>query len=397
MGDKDSTLIERASKQPKLAVSAQIDNMVGEYLDPLPSRSSHPDLVKVEAPSQQENSSSNHQGDCGEKCGHDNRTSKDYYFDSYSHHGIHEEMLKDEVRTKTYQMAILNNSHLFKDKVVLDVGCGTGILSMFAAQAGAKHVYAVDCSSIIDQATKIVEKNGFQTKITLLKGKMEEVELPVEYVDIIISEWMGYFLLYESMLDSVLFARDKYLVSSGLMMPDKAMIYICGLEDAQIRQERIDFWDDVYGFDMSVIKDIALKEPIVDVVDCKNVMTDISPILKLDILTCTKDDLAFTTAFRLTANRNDFMHGIVAYFECAFTQVHKPIGWSTSPFSQYTHWKQTLFYLTDPLTVCEGETIEGSISCSPNYLNPRDLNIRIMVDFNGCHMKKNMSSEYRLR
>jgi type I protein arginine methyltransferase len=199
------------------------------------------------------------------------------------------------------------------------------------------------------------------------------------------------------MLDSVLFARDKYLVSSGLMMPDKAMIYICGLEDAQIRQERIDFWDDVYGFDMSVIKDIALKEPIVDVVDCKNVMTDISPILKLDILTCTKDDLAFTTAFRLTANRNDFMHGIVAYFECAFTQVHKPIGWSTSPFSQYTHWKQTLFYLTDPLTVCEGETIEGSISCSPNDLNPRDLNIRIMVDFNGCHMKKNMSSEYRLR
>ena len=49
--------------------------------------------------------------------------------------------------------------------------------------------------------------------ITLIKGKMEEVVLPVEHVDIIISEWMGYFLLYESMLDSVLFARDKYLVS----------------------------------------------------------------------------------------------------------------------------------------------------------------------------------------
>lgn len=52
----------------------------------------------------------------------ENRTSKDYYFDSYSHHGIHEEMLKDEVRTKTYQMAILNNRHLFEGKIVLDVG-----------------------------------------------------------------------------------------------------------------------------------------------------------------------------------------------------------------------------------------------------------------------------------
>jgi protein arginine N-methyltransferase 1 len=46
----------------------------------------------------------------------------------------------------------------------------------------------------------------------VLKGKMEEIVLPVEKVDIIISEWMGYFLLYESMLDSVLWARDKYLV-----------------------------------------------------------------------------------------------------------------------------------------------------------------------------------------
>jgi 2-polyprenyl-3-methyl-5-hydroxy-6-metoxy-1,4-benzoquinol methylase len=57
--------------------------------------------------------------------------------------GIHEEMLKDSVRTGSYRNAIVNNKHLFKDKVVLDVGCGTGILSMFAARAGAKHVVGV--------------------------------------------------------------------------------------------------------------------------------------------------------------------------------------------------------------------------------------------------------------
>ena len=66
--------------------------------------------------------------------------SQDYYFDSYAHFGIHEEMLKDEVRTLTYRNSMYHNKHLFKDKVVLDVGCGTGILSMFAAKAGAKHV-----------------------------------------------------------------------------------------------------------------------------------------------------------------------------------------------------------------------------------------------------------------
>ena len=84
-------------------------------------------------------------------------TSKDYYFDSYAHFGIHEEMLKDEVRTISYRNAMVHNSHLFKGKVVLDVGCGTGILSMFAAKAGAAKVIGVDMSSIVEYARKIVE------------------------------------------------------------------------------------------------------------------------------------------------------------------------------------------------------------------------------------------------
>ena len=59
---------------------------------------------------------------------HEEMTSKDYYFDSYAHFGIHEEMLKDEVRTESYRRSIVNNKHLFRNKIVLDVGCGTGIL-----------------------------------------------------------------------------------------------------------------------------------------------------------------------------------------------------------------------------------------------------------------------------
>lgn len=150
------------------------------------------------------------------------RENHDYYFGSYSHFYIHEEMLKDTVRTLAYQRAIEGNPDDFKDKIVLDIGAGTGILSIFAARAGAKHVYAIENADIAIFAREIIKQNGLSDKITVIKGKMEEIELPVPQVDIIISEWMGYFLLYESMLDSVLWARDKYLAKDGKMLPDRA-------------------------------------------------------------------------------------------------------------------------------------------------------------------------------
>jgi hypothetical protein len=94
-------------------------------------------------------------------------------------------------------------------------------------------------STIIFKAREIVKVNGMEDKITLIQGKMEEIEIPFPKVDIIISEWMGYFLLYESMLDTVLYARDKYLAKDGLIFPDKATIFVCGIEDGDYKDEKI--------------------------------------------------------------------------------------------------------------------------------------------------------------
>ncbi|PWN21416.1 S-adenosyl-L-methionine-dependent methyltransferase [Microstroma glucosiphilum] len=305
-------------------------------------------------------------------------TSRDYYADSYAHFGIHEEMLKDEVRTLAYRNAIMNNPHLFKGKTVLDVGCGTGILCMFAAKAGAKKVVGVDMSNIIDQAKVIVEKNGFGDVITLVKGKLEEVDLglgPDGKVDVIISEWMGYFLLYESMLDTVLDARDKYLAPGGIMMPDEATLYLSAIEDQEYKNEKIGFWDDVYGFDYSCIKDIALKEPLVDTVELKAVVCDPAKVLHLDLTKCTKADLTFSNTFTLKASRNDYVHAFLGWFDIGFEACHKPVRFSTGPHSRYTHWKSTVFYIPEALMLSQDQEIKGSIKVSPNERNHRDLDI----------------------
>ncbi|MCJ1350576.1 MAG: type I protein arginine N-methyltransferase Rmt1 [Icmadophila ericetorum] len=232
-------------------------------------------------------------------------------------------------------------------------------------------------STIIQKAQEIVNVNGMSDKITLLQGKMEEVTLPYDKVDIIISEWMGYFLLYESMLDTVLYARDKYLAPGGLIFPDKATIFMAGIEDGEYKDEKIGFWDNVYGFDYSPLKDTALTEPLVDTVEIKAVVTDPTAVKALDLYTVTPEDLAFSAPFTLHVRRNDLVHALIAWFDIEFTACHKPIRFSTGPHTKYTHWKQTVFYLREVLLVEQGEQIEGVLMCKPNEKNKRDLDIKI--------------------
>lgn len=316
--------------------------------------------------------------------------SEQHYFGSYDHFGIHEEMLKDQVRTLSYRQAILKNKALFKDKIVLDVGCGTGVLSMFAAQAGAKHVIAVDMSNIIEMAQKIIDLNGFSDKITLLRGKLEDVVLPYPKVDIIISEWMGYFLLYESMLDTVLWARDHYLVEGGLIFPDKATIHIAGIEDEQYKDEKIHYWENVYGFDYSPFIDIAMAEPLVDIVEKNAVATTSATIFEIDINTIKLEELAYFNKFTLKATRDDLIHGLVSWFDIFFPYDKEAdkVVFSTGPHAHYTHWKQTVFYLSDVLDVKKGEEIEFTLANRPNAVNPRELDVELTWNFNGDEYRK---------
>ncbi|KAJ8590774.1 S-adenosyl-L-methionine-dependent methyltransferase, partial [Rhizopogon salebrosus TDB-379] len=124
-------------------------------------------------------------------------------------------MIQEKVRTSTYASSIL-----FHDAVVLDVGCGIGILSLRAAKSGEKHVYTVGVSDIAEKAEQIVTANGLENAIMVICGKIEEISFPggLEHVNIIVSERMGYALLYESMLDSVLHTCDRFSKPEGGVM-----------------------------------------------------------------------------------------------------------------------------------------------------------------------------------
>ncbi|EKE38197.1 hypothetical protein ENUP19_0047G0126 [Entamoeba nuttalli] len=295
----------------------------------------------------------------------------EYYWESYSHPGIHDEMLKDRHRTLSYKRALVPS--VVKGKIVLDVGCGTGILSMFAARNGAKHVYAVEMSSVRKQAAEIIKLNGYENVITLIQGKMEEVDIP-EKVDIIVSEWMGYNLMFESMLASVIYARDKYLKDDGIILPDTASIYIAGINDEELLQEKERFWSNVYGFDFSCVVSDVTVDPLVDYCDSRYLCTTPVKIITFDLRHMSVNQMDFTVPFEFVINRDVPLSGICLYFDCTFLKK----SYLTTKPDTNTHWKQTCFYFDLPFdNAAPGDVVKGVYHCKPAASHPRHLDIEL--------------------
>lgn len=203
-------------------------------------------------------------------------SSANQYFQFYGYLSQQQNMMQDFVRTSTYQKAINGNFIDFNDKVVLDVGAGSGILSFFAAQAGARKVYAVEASNMAQFAQQLVAANGLSEHITVIAGKIEEIEIP-EKVDVIISEPMGYMLYNERMLETYLHAK-KWLKPNGKMFPSRGDLHVAPFTDEALYSEqynKANFWyqRSFHNVDLSVLREAAMKEyfrqPIVDTFDIR--------------------------------------------------------------------------------------------------------------------------------
>lgn len=270
---------------------------------------------------------------------------------------VHKRMLADAPRTLSYRDAMLLNKDLFQDKVVLDVGTGTGILSLFAAKAGASKVYAVEASTLAPLTKKNIEKNGYSDVITVINDRMENIELP-EKVDMIISEWMGIMLFHENMLSSVLHARDRWLKPDGMMFPTQCNLYAAPIQDHMIREDS-QYWNDIYGYDFSTFiehsKASMCQSPSRTMLDETQVMAEKQTIISFDTRTCTVDQFDLMEKnLQFTANKDGHIDGFALWFDSIF-EGNNNVVLDTSPFFDETHWKQVVTMLPNQIAVKENE------------------------------------------
>lgn len=292
------------------------------------------------------------------------------YFHYYGQLLHQQNMLQDYVRTGTYYAAVIENRADFNGRIVVDVGAGSGILSLFAAQAGAKHVYAVEASEMADYARKLITGNpALAERITVVKGKIEEVELP-EKADILISEPMGTLLINERMLETYVIARDRFLVPDGKMFPTFGRIHVAPFSDEYLFVEIANksmFWQqkNYYGVDLTPLHDTAYQgyfsQPVVDAFDPRLL---VAPAIShvINFTSIKEEDLyEINIPLRFIANVGTRVHGLACWFDVLFNGSTVKRWLTTSPGAPTTHWYQLRCVLSQPLYVMAGQEITGQL------------------------------------
>ncbi|KAL7134736.1 hypothetical protein ABFS83_11G045600 [Erythranthe nasuta] len=330
------------------------------------------------------------------------------YFCTYGFLYHQKDMLCDRIRMDAYYNAVFENQHHFKGKAVLDVGTGSGILAIWSAQAGARKVYAVEATKMAEHARELIKANKLQDVIEVIEGSMEDVTLP-EKVDVIISEWMGYFLLRESMLDSVLCARDRWLKPNGVMYPSHARMWMAPLRSGLVDQKMGDYKraiEDWYGFvnetktyygvDMGVLTNpytaeqqkFYLQTSMWNNLHPNQIIGEHVIVKEIDCLTATIDDIRIVEASISSSITQEIarLSGFGGWFDVHFrgsdkNPAKKEIELTTAPSEDSgTHWGQQVFLLHPSSNVQRGDKLMFQFSMSRSRENHRLMEVDLSCE-----------------
>ncbi|KAK7260218.1 hypothetical protein RIF29_26078 [Crotalaria pallida] len=292
------------------------------------------------------------------------------------------------------------------------------------------------------QAQSVIEANNLSHIIKVLHGRVEDVEIK-EKVDVIVSEWMGYMLLYENMLGSVIIVRDRWLKPGGLMIPSDATcapleLYMAPITNINKYNETTEFWRNVYGIDMSAMIPSSIQckfeEPSVETISADKVLARPHVVKRINCHSVTIPKLlSVTSKFKFTSTFQATLHGFAFWFDAEFNGpvlAPEPISWvpptsspdnhpeeeedgskrkrepnpkvpflSTSPGDPSTHWYQSSIYLYDTIEVEKDQLIEGlfrwSLLPEKDYLQ-LELHSHLRNNFSVSETTEKLANPYSL-
>lgn len=265
----------------------------------------------------------------------------------------HRELLADETRTTTYREAI--RQAVRPGDVVLDLGCGSGILSFFACQAGASRVFAIERGKMAGVAEFLARHLGFDDRVTILNGESTELELP-QRADVLVTETIGPACFDENILGFLLDARQRHLRDGARIIPRELVLSAAPVEVPGTWRKFVGWWsEERYGFDLSPLGVFASNAlTLVHLSDDLHVAPP-ADVIRTDLTTCASSLVRGRVTYRTT--RPATVHGFCIWFTATLGD-----GLTLTSREPYaSHWSHAWLPLERPVHVARNTAIDLEI------------------------------------
>lgn len=269
----------------------------------------------------------------------------------FSSLNVQRNMLEDIERRDKFKEAIFKIVR--PGDVVIDLGTGTGVLAIWAAEAGARKVYAIEETDVADLATDIIRDNGFGDRIEVLKMNSAEISLP-ERADVLLAELVGHFLFEEGIVEAIAGVRDAWLKPGARIIPAGATVYLAPACLGE-RFREVTFWDTWTSPRLAAARKWAANTAYVETVKPDELRAEPCKAFQIDFSNDAPQDRISNVSFVATSDGDT--DTLAGWFDL---DLAPGIILSSSPWAPPTHWQQCVFPLEAPVHLANGNRLECS-------------------------------------
>lgn len=270
----------------------------------------------------------------------------------------HRHYLQDLVRLTAFRRAIQES--IVPGSVVVDLGSGTGILGLLACEAGAKRVYSIEETGLIELAREIAHTNGCSDRMHFIKEFSTRVELP-EPADVILADQIGHFGFEAGLFDYFSDARRRFLKPNGVTIPQRITLCLAPVEHER-QWDHVEFWKrSSFGFDMHPARTLAANTGYPIKLMPEHLLGPSAEPLSVDPSISGSQPLHLRGT--LPISRAGTLHGLGCWF---VAQLSPSVTMSNSPLTDQRIDRRNVFFPLDrPVSVQEGDSVSVTMHILP--------------------------------
>jgi len=270
----------------------------------------------------------------------------------------HRDYLSDEVRLACFRKAV--REVVQPGDIVVDLGSGTGVLGLYACQAGASRVYSIDQGSVLGLAQQLCRANGFADRVSFLKRSSLQAELP-EKVDVVVADQMGPFGFEAGILEYFHDAQQRFLKRNGKMIPSGIDLWVAPVEIPEL-YANVEFWDNrPANLDFAAVRAVAVNTGYTAAFEPKHLLSEPVKLASIDLTTSTAAGFKVKSSHIIT--KPGLMHGVGGWFS---VQLSPGVSMTNSPLAGDRIDRRNAFFPIDhSIEVASGDRVLVAMDIVP--------------------------------